>query len=130
MSLLACRHQWFQTQTVVEVGILAKKMTKERVDINIQEQHLSIVIRDAEGEQEFELQLPLYSKVTTRPCRPLSAASCRVLLAGCILSHHTHLRIAMFDQFLGISKCVADSEQFSPNSKLPIHCHGMAQAKL
>lgn len=57
------RHQWFQTQTVVEVGVLAKKMTKERVDINIQEQHLSIVIRDTEGEQEFELQLPLYSKV-------------------------------------------------------------------
>lgn len=44
--------------------MLAKKMTKERVDITIAEQHLRVVIRDAEGAQEFELDLPLYSKVS------------------------------------------------------------------
>ena len=48
----------------MEVGVLAKKMTKERVDIKIEDQHLSVIIRDAEGEQEFELNLPLYSKVS------------------------------------------------------------------
>lgn len=57
------RHQWFQTQTVVEVAVLAKNMTKERVDIQIDKQHLRVVIRDAEGEQEYELDLDLYGEV-------------------------------------------------------------------
>lgn len=72
------RHQWFQTQGVVEVAVLAKKMTQDRVDIKIEEQHLSVVIRDAEGEQEFELKLPLYSKVSTVALIP--AATCIVTL--------------------------------------------------
>ena len=59
-----CRHQWFQTQTVVEVAVLAKNMTKERVDIQIDKQHLRVVIRDAEGEQEYELDLDLYGEVS------------------------------------------------------------------
>ena len=63
-SAAVYRHQWFQTQSHVEVAVLAKKMTKERVDITIEEQHLRVVIWDAEGEQEFELDLPLYSKVS------------------------------------------------------------------
>lgn len=57
------RHQWFQTQTVVEVAVLAKNMTKERVDIQIDKQHLRVVIRSAEGEQEYELELELYGEV-------------------------------------------------------------------
>ena len=65
LTLLWCRHQWFQTQTHVEVAVLAKKMTKDRVDIKIEDQHLTVVIRSAEGEQEFELKLPLYSKVSS-----------------------------------------------------------------
>lgn len=59
-----CRHQWFQTQTVVEVAVLAKNMTKERVDIQIDKQHLRVVIRDAQGEQEYELDLDLYGEVS------------------------------------------------------------------
>lgn len=58
------RHQWFQTQTVVEVAVLAKNMTKERVDIYIDKQRLQVVIRDAEGEQEYELDLDLYGEVS------------------------------------------------------------------
>ena len=58
------RHQWFQTQTVVEVAVLAKNMTKERVDIYIDKQSLQVVIRDAEGEQEYELDLDLYGEVS------------------------------------------------------------------
>lgn len=61
-----CRHQWFQTQTVVEVAVLAKSMTKERVDIQIDKQHLRVVIKDAEGEQEYELDLELYGEVRHR----------------------------------------------------------------
>ena len=44
--------------------MLAKNMTKERVDIQIDKQHLRVVIRDAEGEQEYELDLDLYGEVS------------------------------------------------------------------
>lgn len=60
---MLCRHQWFQTQNVVEVAVLAKNMPKERVDIHIDKQHLHVVIRDSEGEQEYELDLDLYGEV-------------------------------------------------------------------
>ena len=54
---------------MVEVAVLAKNMTKERVDIHIDKQHLRVVIRDAEGEQEYELDVELYGQV--RPLRAL-----------------------------------------------------------
>ena len=69
------RHQWFQTQTVVEVAVLAKNMTKERVDIHVDQQHLRVVIRDAEGEQEYELELDLYDQVTCWPSCHIAAGS-------------------------------------------------------
>lgn len=43
--------------------MLAKNMTKEQVDIQIEKQHLRVVIRDAAGEQEYELNLDLYGEV-------------------------------------------------------------------
>ena len=49
---------------MVEVAVLAKNMTKERVDIQIDKQHLRVVIKDAEGEQEYELDLELYGEVS------------------------------------------------------------------
>ena len=58
------RHQWFQTQTVVEVAVLAKNMTEERVDIQIDKQRLRVVIKDADGEQEYELDVELYGEVS------------------------------------------------------------------
>lgn len=61
--------------------MLAKKMTKDRVDIKIEDQHLTVVIRSAEGEQEFELQLPLYSKVSSS-MYPLVVVSCMFLCMG------------------------------------------------
>ena len=72
------RHQWFQTQTVVEVAVLAKNMTKERVDIYIDKQRLQVVIRDAEGEQEYELDLDLYGEVSNSyvDARATRAACC------------------------------------------------------
>ncbi len=49
---------------MVEVAVLAKNMTKERVDIHIDQQHLRVVIRDAEGQQEYELDVDLYGQVS------------------------------------------------------------------
>ncbi len=49
---------------MVEVAVLAKNMTQERVDIHIDQQHLLVVIRDAEGEQEYELDVDLYGQVS------------------------------------------------------------------
>ncbi len=49
---------------MVEVAVLAKNMTKERVDIHIDQQHLRVVIRDAEGQQEYELNVELYGQVS------------------------------------------------------------------
>lgn len=43
---------------------MAKNMTKERVDIHIDQQHLRVVIRDAEGQQEYELDVELYGQVS------------------------------------------------------------------
>ena len=44
--------------------MLAKNMTQERIDIQVDKQHLRVVIRDAEGEQEYELDLDLYDEVS------------------------------------------------------------------
>ncbi len=49
---------------MVEVAVLAKSMTKERVDIHIDQHHLRVVIRDAEGQQEYELDVDLYGQVS------------------------------------------------------------------
>ncbi len=49
---------------MVEVAVLAKNMTKERIDIQIDQQHLRVVIRDAEGQQEYELDVDLYGQVS------------------------------------------------------------------
>lgn len=54
---------------MVEVAVLAKNMTKERVDIQIDKQRLRVVIRDADGEQEYELDVELYGEVSH--CNPL-----------------------------------------------------------
>ena len=68
---------------MVEVAVLAKNMTKERVDIHIDQQHLRVVIRDAEGQQEYELDVELYGQVSyinflsPFPCWPLAPPSPR-----------------------------------------------------
>lgn len=43
---------------------MAKNMTQERVDIHIDQHHLRVVIRDAEGQQEYELDVDLYGQVS------------------------------------------------------------------
>lgn len=45
------RYQFFQTPSKVEVAVLAKNLTAERVTVDIQEQWLGVVILDERGQQ-------------------------------------------------------------------------------
>ena len=51
------RHQFFQTQTKVEVAVLAKNLTADRVTVNIGETTLVVVITQAADGQEVRLLL-------------------------------------------------------------------------
>jgi hypothetical protein len=60
------RYQFFQTQNIVEVAVLAKNLTPDRVDITIEERKLHVIVKSPEGEQEYELSVDLYDAVS--PC--------------------------------------------------------------
>ena len=45
------RHQFFQTQNIVEIAVLAKSLAQERVKVEIQECRLRVIIFDTEGKQ-------------------------------------------------------------------------------
>jgi len=57
------RHQFFQTPTAVEVNVLAKNLTPERVTVHIEEQRLHVITKDADGQQDYELDMSLYGTV-------------------------------------------------------------------
>lgn len=61
------RHQFFQTPAAVEVNVLAKNLSPEHVSVSIQEQHLRVTTKDADGEQDYELDVPLYGQVRMGP---------------------------------------------------------------
>lgn len=63
------RHEWLQMQKYVEVNIFAKKLTKERVSITIGKQQLDVIIRDEQGEQEYEMSVKLYAEVNPEESR-------------------------------------------------------------
>ena len=46
-----------------QVGILARRLTPDRVSIQIQERHLHARVISPEGELEFELDVELYDEV-------------------------------------------------------------------
>ena len=58
------RHQFFQTPNAVEVNVLAKNLAPERVTVHIEEQRLHVVTKDEAGQQDYELDVPLYAKVS------------------------------------------------------------------
>ena len=62
------RHQFFQTPSTVEVSILAKNLSPESVSVHIQEQRLHVTTRGADGQQDFELDIPLYGQVGVCTC--------------------------------------------------------------
>ncbi len=64
------RYQFFQTQNIVEVAVLAKNLTPDRVKIDIEERKLHVIVKSPEGEQEYELNVDLYDAVS--PCAPCS----------------------------------------------------------
>jgi len=45
------RYQFFQTQNVVEIAVLAKNLAREQVKVDIQETALHITIHDTSGQQ-------------------------------------------------------------------------------
>lgn len=53
------RYQFFQTQSIVEVAVLAKNLTANRVKVTIEEQQLGVVILDESGKQVMLLHHPL-----------------------------------------------------------------------
>lgn len=57
------RHQFFQTQNIVEVAVLAKNLTPDRVNVTIEERSLRVVIKSPEGDGEYDLPVDLYDKV-------------------------------------------------------------------
>ncbi|KAK9909046.1 hypothetical protein WJX75_006454 [Coccomyxa subellipsoidea] len=57
------RYQFFQTQNIVEVAVLAKNLTPDRLDITIEERKLHVIVKSPEGEQEYELSVDLYDAV-------------------------------------------------------------------
>ncbi len=59
----ACRHQWYQTQQMVEVAVLAKGLPPERVSVDIQENQLRITTMDEAGKQDYEFKADLFGKV-------------------------------------------------------------------
>lgn len=58
------RYQFFQTQNIVEVAVLAKNLTPDCVDIHIEERKLQAIVKSPEGEQEYELNVDLYDEVS------------------------------------------------------------------
>lgn len=62
------RHQFFQTPATVEVNILAKNLSPDSVSVRIQEQRLHVTTRGADGQQDYELDIPLYGQVGACTC--------------------------------------------------------------
>lgn len=63
------RHAHYQIQDKVSVDIYAKKLKKEQVLCQFQEQHLTVTINDLEGQEEYKLDVELYGKVVPERCR-------------------------------------------------------------
>lgn len=58
------RYQFFQTPKIVEVDVLAKNLTPDRFQMDIEERKLHVVVKSPEGEQEYELNVDLYDAVS------------------------------------------------------------------
>ena len=52
----------------MEVSILAKNLSPESVSVRIQEQRLHVTTRGADGQQDYELDIPLHDQVGTCTC--------------------------------------------------------------
>ena len=53
----------------LQVAVLAKKLTRERVSVSIEADQLTVVVRDEAGAEEYQLATPLYSRVLVEECR-------------------------------------------------------------
>ncbi|KAL6765659.1 SGS domain-containing protein [Haematococcus lacustris] len=62
------RHQWYQLQSKVTVDVYAKGLSKEQAEVTFEEQRLLVVLKDASGEEEYRLDMPLYGKIQPGAC--------------------------------------------------------------
>mmetsp|Transcript_5272 Transcript_5272/g.11551 ORF Transcript_5272/g.11551 Transcript_5272/m.11551 type:complete len:392 (+) Transcript_5272:110-1285(+) len=63
------RHQWYQLQNKVTVDVYAKNIAKEAVSCHFEQQHLNFAIKDAEGGEEYKLDVDLYGKIFPEQCK-------------------------------------------------------------
>ena len=57
------RHQWFQSETRVELNVMAKGMSKDRVCVEIEPRRLKVATKDEAGNQDYVLDLDLYAEI-------------------------------------------------------------------
>jgi suppressor of G2 allele of SKP1 len=57
------RHQWFQNDKRVEVNVMAKKLPKERVIVEIEPRRLKVATKDESGEEDYVLDVELFSEI-------------------------------------------------------------------
>ena len=57
------RHQWFQAGDKVEVNVLAKGIPKDRVEVQFESRRLKVITKDAEGSQDYVLDVDLYGEI-------------------------------------------------------------------
>ena len=101
------RHQFFQTPGGVEVNVLAKNLTPERVTVHIDEQRLHVVTKGKDGQQDYELDIPLYAKVRAGACplMPTSTAKVNLYVAPRIQTKSPAFKTAVRDSHCYLVPC-------------------------
>ncbi|KAF9928156.1 hypothetical protein FBU30_002612 [Linnemannia zychae] len=61
-ELVHCRHDWYQTQTHVNLSIFAKKVDPKTARVEFKEREVDIDLRMPEGKR-FKLNLPLFQPI-------------------------------------------------------------------
>lgn len=84
------RHQWFQTDSKVEVDVMAKRLKPDQVAVEIGASHLRITTSDADGRQDFELNVPeLFSEVDPARSRfEVLSTKIEIVLAKALAGQH------------------------------------------
>ena len=96
------RHQFFQTPGGVEVNVLAKNLTPEQVTVHIEEQRLHVVTKGENGQQDYELDIPLYAKVRAGACPLMPTSTAKVNL---YVAPRTQTKLPAFKTAVRDSHC-------------------------
>ncbi|GAX78172.1 hypothetical protein CEUSTIGMA_g5614.t1 [Chlamydomonas eustigma] len=63
------RHQYYQLQSKVNVDVYAKNISREKVSCQFKESHLTFIIFDVDGNEEYKLDVELYGKINPEASR-------------------------------------------------------------